>query len=62
MVLECGLADEVVLIVSPVLLGTGKRLFAEGTPGHAFELLSTQATPTGVILSMYRVAGPLKAG
>src|SRR5215217_6751700 len=62
MVLECGLADEVVLIVSPVLLGTGKRLFAEGTPGRAFELLSTQATPTGVILSMYRVAGPLKAG
>ncbi len=32
--LEHGLADEVVLIVSPVLLGTGKRLFAEGTPAQ----------------------------
>ena len=60
--LEQGLADEVVLIVSPVLLGTGKRLFAEGTPGRAFELVSTQATPSGVIFSAYRVAGPLKAG
>ena len=59
-VLDQGLADEVVLIVSPVLLGTGKRFFAEGTPARAFELASTQATPTGVILSTYKVAGPLK--
>ena len=39
--LEHGLADEVVLIVYPVLLGTGKRFFAEGTPARAFELVST---------------------
>jgi dihydrofolate reductase len=58
-VLEHGLADEVVLIVSPVLLGTGKRFFSEGTPARSFELVSTQATPTGVILNHYRVAGPL---
>jgi hypothetical protein len=57
-----GLADEVVLIVSPVLLGTGKRFFAEGTPARSFELVSTQATPSGVILSTYKVAGPLKTG
>jgi dihydrofolate reductase len=60
MVLEHGLADEVVLIVSPVLLGTGKRFFAEGTPARALELVGTQSTPSGVILSTYRVAGPLK--
>ena len=60
--LEHGLADEVVLIVSPVLLGTGKRFFAEGTPARAFELVSAQTTPTGVILSTYKVAGPLKTG
>jgi dihydrofolate reductase len=60
--LEYGLADEVVLIVSPVLLGTGKRFFAEGTPARSFELVSTQATPSGVILSTYKVAGPLKTG
>jgi dihydrofolate reductase len=60
--LERGLADEVVLIVYPVLLGTGKRFFAEGTPAHAFELVSTTATPSGVLLNTYKVIGPLKAG
>jgi len=60
--LEHGLADQVLLIVSPVLLGTGKRFFAEGTPGRAFELVSTTALPSGVILSAYKAAGPLKTG
>jgi dihydrofolate reductase len=60
--LEHGLADEVVLAVYPVLLGTGKRVFAEGTPAHAFALVSTQATPSGVILTTCKVAGPLKTG
>ena len=59
--LEHGLADEVLLIVSPVLLGRGKRFFAEGTPARAFELLSTTAMPSGIILSAYKVAGPLRA-
>jgi dihydrofolate reductase len=58
--LQQGLADELLLVVYPVLVGTGKRLFPEGTPAHSFELLSTQATSTGVILSQYKVAGPLK--
>ena len=58
--LEQGLADEVVLIVYPVLLGTGKRFSAEGTPARACELVSTAATPSGVILTTYKVAGPLK--
>ena len=62
MVLEQGLADEVVLAVYPVLLGTGKRLFADGTPARAFELVSTQAFPSGIVLGMYKVAGPLKTG
>ena len=59
--LEHGLADEVLLVVYPVLLGTGKRFFAEGTPARAFELVSTTATPTGVLLNAYKVIGPLKA-
>jgi dihydrofolate reductase len=60
--LEHGLADEVLLIVYPVLLGTGKRFFAEGTPARALELVSTNAFRSGVILSVYKVAGPLKTG
>jgi len=57
-----GLADEAVLIVSPVLLGTGKRFFAEGTPAQVFNLVSTQPTPLGVLLNTYKVMGPLKVG
>ena len=58
--LEHGLADEVLLIVYPALLGTGKRFFAEGTPARAFHLVSSNAMPSGIILSAYQVAGPLK--
>jgi dihydrofolate reductase len=58
--LEHGLADEVLLAVYPVLLGTGKRFFAAGTPPRSFELVSTKAMPSGIILNIYKVAGPLK--
>jgi dihydrofolate reductase len=60
--LEHGLADEVVLVVYPVLLGTGKRFFAEGAPPRSFELVSTKAFPSGNIFSTYKIAGPLKTG
>src|SRR6201987_2861978 len=60
--LEYGLADEVLLVVYPVLLGTGKRFFAEGTPARSFELVSTKAMPSGIIFSTYKVVGPLKTG
>ena len=60
--LEHGLADEVVMVVYPVLLGTGKRFFAEGTPPCSFELVSTKAFPSGIILNAYKVAGPVKTG
>ena len=58
--LEHGLADEVVLLVNPVLLGKGKRLFAEGTPPRAFALESTQALPSGIVINTYKAAGPLQ--
>ena len=54
--LEHGLADEVLLAVYPVLLGTGKRFFAEGTPRRSFELVSTNAFPSGIIFSTYKLA------
>ena len=60
--LEHGLADEVLLAVYPVLLGAGKRLFAEGTSARSFELVGTEAMPSGIIFITYRAAGPLKAG
>jgi dihydrofolate reductase len=60
--LDHGLADEALLIVYPVLLGTGKRFFSEGTPPRSFELVRTNALPSGINCSTYRVAGPMKTG
>ena len=59
-VLERELADEMLLLVYPVLVGTGKRLFANGTPARAFTLESTQALPSGILVNSYRGAGALK--
>ena len=58
--LEHSLADEVLLLVYPVLLGKGKRFFAEGTPPRAFELASTKPLPSGIVINAYKAAGPLK--
>jgi dihydrofolate reductase len=55
-----GLADEIVLLVYPVLLGTGKRFFADGTPPRAFELTSTNALPSGIVINAFKTPGPLK--
>ncbi|HEY8055115.1 MAG TPA: dihydrofolate reductase family protein [Terriglobales bacterium] len=59
--IEQGLADEILLLVYPVLLGTGKRFLAEGTPACSFELVSTRTTPTGITFSQYKFVGRLKA-
>jgi dihydrofolate reductase len=59
-VLEHGLAEEMVLLVYPVVLGKGRRLFAEGTPPRTFALESTQALPSGVVINTFSAAGPLQ--
>jgi dihydrofolate reductase len=58
--LEHGLADEVLLLVYPILLGTGKRFFAQGTAARSFELVSTKTTPSGIVLTTYKPSGLLK--
>jgi dihydrofolate reductase len=58
--LEHGLADEVLLAVYPVVLGTGKRFYAGGSSARAFELVNTQAFPSGIIFNTYKVVGALK--
>jgi dihydrofolate reductase len=60
--LEHGLADKVLLAVYPVWLGMGMRVFAEGTLPRSFELVSTKALASGVILSTYKLNGPLRTG
>src|SRR5262249_35422974 len=59
---EHGFADEVLLLVFPVLLGKGKRFFSDGTPPRELALVSAKAVSSGVIISTYRPSGPLRTG
>ena len=56
------LVDELVLLVFPVVVGRGKRLFGEGTTPGAWELVESASTATGVTISTYRRRGPLEVG
>ncbi|HYK40836.1 MAG TPA: dihydrofolate reductase family protein [Thermoanaerobaculia bacterium] len=55
-----GLADEVVLIVYPVLLGRGKRILSDAVDARELAFVGTKSTPTGVLLNTYRYVGPLR--
>jgi dihydrofolate reductase len=56
------LVDELWLKIFPVTLGTGKRLFAEGTIPAGFRLLESGISPSGVIVANYERSGDVKMG
>jgi dihydrofolate reductase len=56
------LVDELDLWIFPVVLGTGKRLFVEGTIPAGLELAGAATSGTGVVMSTYRRAGEVKRG
>jgi dihydrofolate reductase len=59
--LDQGLADEVVLITYPVLLGRGKRLLADSIDARELAFVNSKTTPTGLLINTYRHVGPLKS-
>ncbi len=60
--LKHDLVDELWLKTFPVTLGTGNRLFGEGTSPAAFTLTESLVTPNGVIFANYKRAGEVKTG
>ena len=56
------LVDQFWLKIFPVTLGSGKRLFAEGTIPSAFKLTDSRVSPNGVFVANYERAGPVKTG
>jgi dihydrofolate reductase len=60
--LRHGLVDEIRAMIFPVVLGTGKRLFSEGAPPTTLELVDSQVSTTGVMMTTYRPAGEVKTG
>lgn len=57
-----GLADEVVLLVFPVLIGRGKRIFSDLVDPTELQLTSSKATSSGVVISTYKPAGAMRTG
>ena len=55
MLLEHGLADEVVLLVNPIVLGKGKRFFADGALPRSFALGSSKIMPSGILINIYKL-------
>ena len=53
--LDHGLADEVVLLVNPIVVGKGKRFFEGGSLPRGFALGSTMALPSGILVNVYKL-------
>ena len=62
LLLKNDLVDELWLLIHPLTLGTGKKLFRDGTIPAAFTLTESLVSPTGVIIANYKRAGKVKTG
>jgi dihydrofolate reductase len=56
------LVDELVLMLFPITIGSGKKLFAEGTIPAAYKMTNGLVTKNGLIMANYKRAGKVKTG
>lgn len=50
-----GLIEEFVLLIHPLVLGSGRRLFPDGVPPTTLRLVDSTPTTTGVIIATYHL-------
>ncbi|MEJ5963675.1 dihydrofolate reductase family protein [Pedobacter immunditicola] len=62
LLLKNDLVDELWLMIHPLILGSGKKLFNNGPIPAAFTLLESTVTSSGVIIANYKRAGAVKTG
>jgi len=62
LLLKHDLVDELWLLIHPLTLGTGKKLFSDGAIPAAFTVAESTVTPNGVIMVHYQRAGAVKTG
>lgn len=60
--LAAGLVDELWLMIYPVVLGHGKRMFSDNSQPSAFTLVQSIITPSGVLLARYARSGEVRTG
>ena len=56
------LVDAFWLKIYPLTLGSGKRLFADGTIPAAFKVTDSKVSPNGIIIANYERAGAVATG
>lgn len=56
------LVDALELMIFPITLGPGKRLFADGTIPASFKVTNSQFSPNGIIIASYERDGDVKSG
>ncbi len=62
LLLQNDMVDEMWLMIHPVVLGKGKRLFGEGAIPRAFKIVESFITGKGVVMANYKKAGEVKTG
>ena len=60
--LAADLLDELILMISPLVLGDGKRLFGDRTPPRTLKMTDHHVSDAGTIIATYRPAGPVETG
>lgn len=60
--LEHDLVDEYRLLIFPVVLGSGKRIFADGAIPAGLRLVDSKTSTTGVLIATYERAGEIEYG
>src|SRR5918992_163574 len=56
------LVDAISIFTVPVVLGGGKRMFADGSAPHTYKLISSRVSSTGLMIAHYHRAGEVKIG
>jgi dihydrofolate reductase len=54
--MPAGLIDEYLLMIHPLVLGSGRRLFPDGGPAHSLRLVDSKTATTGVLIATYQPA------
>ena len=60
--LAAGLIDEMRLVIAPVVLGNGRRLFPVGGAPAGLRPLGIETTPSGLVVHVFEAAGPPRYG
>jgi dihydrofolate reductase len=55
--LDNHLVDEIILLIYPVVIGQGTRLFPDTGPDAALDLVDSRTTPKGLTIQVYRPTG-----